>query len=208
MRAGLWRGYGARMGSSDLYFSCDVEADGPVPGPYSMLSFGLSVAGSFDGSVFTPRDPREHTFYAELKPIADGFVPEALAVSGLDRDALVAEGAEPGRAMSEAARWVRERAARERAFPVFAAYPLGFDWMWMYWYFVRFAEGGSPFGHARALDMKTLYAARAGARVRDSVKAKMPRRLLPTRPHTHHALDDAVEQAELLQNLMRWDGRP
>ena len=199
--------YGSRMGSSDLYFSCDVEADGPVPGPYSMLSFGFSVAGGFDGSVFTPRDPLEHTFYVELKPISASFVPEALAVSGLDRDVLLAEGVEPAEAMTAAARWVRERAARARAFPVFAAYPLGFDWMWMYWYFVQFAEGGSPFGHSRALDMKTLYAARAGALVRDSVKGKMPRRLLPDRRHTHHALDDAVEQAELLQNLMMWDGR-
>jgi len=194
------------MGSCDLYFSCDVEADGPVPGPYSMLSFGLSVAGRFDGEVFTPCDPLEHTFYAELKPIGEAFVPEALAVSGLDRDALAADGADPVRAMTDAARWVRRLAARERAFPVFVAYPLGFDWMWMYWYFVNFAEGGSPFGHSRALDMKTLYAARAGVRVRDAVKGKMPPRLLPRRPHRHHALDDAVEQAELLQNLMLWDG--
>ncbi|WP_329414971.1 hypothetical protein OG802_28390 [Streptomyces sp. NBC_00704] len=29
---------------------------------------------------------------------------------------------------------------------------------------------------------------------------------LPTRPHTHHALDDAVEQAELFANLMAWRG--
>ncbi len=199
--------YGARMGSRDLYFSCDVEADGPVPGPYSLLSFGFSVAGSFDGAVFTPHDPLERTFYAELRPISGSFVPEALAVSGLDREALLKAGREPAEAMSEAARWVRRLAAEARAFPVFAAYPLGFDWMWMYWYFMTFAEGGSPFGHSRALDLKTLYATRAGVRVRDAVKGRMPRGLLPARPHTHHALDDAVEQAELLQNLMLWDGR-
>ncbi|MDX6429520.1 MAG: hypothetical protein QOE54_1886, partial [Streptosporangiaceae bacterium] len=87
-----------------------------------------------------------------------------------------------------------------------AAYPLGFDWMFMYWYFVRFAEGGSPFGHSRCIDMKTLYAARARAQIRRSTKGQMPRQLLSRRRHTHNALDDAVEQAELFQNLMRWPG--
>jgi hypothetical protein len=27
----------------DVYFSVDVEADGPIPGPYSMLSVGVAV---------------------------------------------------------------------------------------------------------------------------------------------------------------------
>ncbi|ROO88441.1 hypothetical protein EDD29_6110 [Actinocorallia herbida] len=194
------------MGAPDLYFSCDVEADGPVPGPYSMSSFGLSVAGVFDGRSFTPYPPTKHTFYAELKPISAEFVPEAAAVSGLDRARLVAEGQDPRAAMTAAGVWVRARAREAKAVPVFAAYPLGFDWLFMYWYFIQFAEAGSPFGHARALDIKTLYAARAGAQIRDAVKSAMPRRLLSRRPHTHHALDDAIEQAELLQNLMVWDG--
>jgi hypothetical protein len=36
----------------DAYFSADVETDGPIPGPYSMLSFALVYAGSFDGSTY------------------------------------------------------------------------------------------------------------------------------------------------------------
>ena len=35
-------------------------------------------------------------------------------------------------------------------------------------------------------------------------KEQLPAELVPQRPHTHHALDDAVEQAELFQNLRRW----
>jgi len=31
------------MASADIYISIDVEADGPIPGPYSMLSFGFAV---------------------------------------------------------------------------------------------------------------------------------------------------------------------
>ncbi|MEU7894288.1 hypothetical protein AB0B45_15685 [Nonomuraea sp. NPDC049152] len=54
-----------------------MEADGPIPGPYSMVSFGLAVAGTFDGTLFEAADPTKDTFYAELKPISDTFDPEA-----------------------------------------------------------------------------------------------------------------------------------
>ncbi|MGI8331880.1 exonuclease [Actinomadura scrupuli] len=195
------------MSSADVYFSCDIEADGPIPGPYSMISFGLSVAGTYDGETFKPHHPFARTYYAELRPISDEYVPEALAVSGLDRERLTRDGQEPAAAMTAAAGWIREVARAEKGLAVFAAYPLGFDWMFMYWYFVRFAEGGSPFGHSRCVDMKTLYAARARAQIRRSTKGQMPRELLSKRRHTHNALDDAVEQAELFQNLMRWPGR-
>src|SRR3954467_4522784 len=89
---------------SDLYISADVEADGPIPGPYSMLSFGLAVAGGYDGEQFVRADPPSQTFYRELAPISESFDPEALAVSGLDRDRLVREGEPPKTAMDAAPR--------------------------------------------------------------------------------------------------------
>lgn len=196
------------MGKREVYFSVDVEADGPIPGPYSMLSFGMSACGTFDGFEFRPADPTETTFYAELKPISDAYVPEALAVSGLDRGHLAVEGREPGEAMSAAADWVKAVAASADASPVLVAYPLGFDWMFLYWYWTRFAENGSPFGHSRHLDLKSMYATKAGAPITRSTKRQMPAGLLSDRPHTHNALDDAIEQAELFHNLARWAGRP
>ena len=36
----------------DVYFSADVETDGPIPGPFSILSFALVYAGRFDGGRF------------------------------------------------------------------------------------------------------------------------------------------------------------
>ncbi len=82
----------ARSARPSLYISVDIEADGPIPGPYSMISFGAAVAGRQDGASYTAADPQERTFYRELRPISDAYVPEALAVSGLDRDRLVREG--------------------------------------------------------------------------------------------------------------------
>jgi hypothetical protein len=190
------------MPPADVYISIDVEADGPIPGPYSMLSFGLAVAGSFDGSSFTESDPAAETFYRELAPISEQYDPDALAVSGLDRDLLVRTGADPAASMTSAASWVRTVSGRRRAVAV--AYPLPYDWMWLYWYFVRFAEGGSPFGFSRALDIKTMYARAAGVTVGEATKRNMPAAILSSRPHTHNALDDAIEQAELFQRLFQW----
>ena len=72
----------------DMYFSADVETDGPIPGPYSMLSFGLVLAGSFDGSNFSRPAQYDRSFYRELRPISDDFQIDALRVNGLDRERL------------------------------------------------------------------------------------------------------------------------
>ncbi|MFJ3924550.1 3'-5' exoribonuclease domain-containing protein [Streptomyces sp. NPDC090022] len=194
----------ARKVKPSLYVSVDIEADGPIPGPYSMISIGAAVAGVQDADGYTAADPQAHTFYRELRPISDDFVPEALAVSGLDRDRLRTGGTEPGAAMAQLRSWVRSMAARTGAQPVMCGYPASYDWTFLYWYLMRFG-GDSPFGHSGCLDMKTLYATKAKVPLRSVAKGTMPRELLSRRRHTHHALDDAIEQAELLSNLMRWD---
>ncbi|MEV4331998.1 exonuclease [Streptomyces sp. NPDC049597] len=186
-----------------LYISVDVEADGPIPGPYSMISFGAAVAGRQDADGYLPADPEARTFYRELRPISDDFVPEALAVSGLDRGRLLREGGEPGAVMAEFAAWVREAAREAGAQPVMCGYPASYDWTFLYWYLIRFT-GGSPFGHSGCLDMKTLYATKARLPLRAVAKGTMPPALLSARRHTHHALDDAVEQADLFSKLMLW----
>jgi hypothetical protein len=192
----------AVAGRAEIYFSVDVEADGPIPGPYSMVSFGAAVAGVRDGA-FIPRDPSDATFYRELRPISDDFDPAALAVSGLERQALLSDGTDPSLAMADFVAWVTHTAGGAR--PVVVAYPACYDWMFLYWYLLRFT-GRSPFGHSGCLDMKTLYATKAGVALTGATKRTMPRYLLSRRRHTHHALDDAVEQAELFANLMAWDG--
>lgn len=193
----------ARRIRPSLYISVDIEADGPIPGPYSMLSLGAAVAGVQDAGGFTAADPEKDTFYRELRPISEEFVAEALAVSGLDRERLGAEGIAPALALAQFTRWVREVSGDAQ--PVMCGYPASYDWTFLYWYLIRFT-GASPFGHSGCLDMKTLYATKAGLPLRAVAKGTMPRELLSRRRHTHHALDDAVEQAELFANLMAWRG--
>lgn len=168
-----------------------------------MLAFGLSVAGRFDGHRFEAEDPEVATFYRELKPISREFDPKALEIAGLDRERLAVEGAEPKSAMGEASAWVAAQAGESR--PVLVGYPVVFDWMFMHWYFVRYC-GESPFGFSGALDMKTMYQQKAGVTVSGAGRADLPAKLKSEREHTHNALDDAIEQAEVFARIFEWPG--
>jgi hypothetical protein len=190
---------------ADIYISADIEADGPIPGAYSMLAFGLAVAASFDGVTFMPREPEADTFYRELRPISDRFDTGALAVSGLDRDALLLAGVEPEQAMRDAANWVQTQAGEARA--VMVGYPVVFDWMFLHWYFIRFMDS-SPFGFSGALDIKTMYQQKARVTLDRAGRNDLPPELRSSRPHTHNARDDAIEQAEIFNNLMDWKNNP
>jgi 3'-5' exoribonuclease-like protein len=188
----------------DAYFSADVETDGPIPGPYSILSFALVYAGTFDGQQFTRPEDYSLTFYSELKPISNNFQVEALRINGLDRDRLCTQGEAPESAMTNASRWIKKIAGKHK--PVLVAYPLSFDWTWLYWYFVRFSAEGSPFDYSRCFDIKTAFAIKASVPIAEAGRSKLLSSLSPNRAHTHHALDDAIEQAEIFANVFQWQG--
>ncbi len=188
----------------DIYFSADVETDGPIPGPFSMLSFAMVCAGRFDGNHFEHPIDFDKTFYRELKPISDSFEAEALRVNGLDRSRLCREGLSPAVAMAEASRWVRDVSGTDQ--PVLVSYPLSFDWSWLYWYFVRFVPEGSPFAHSRCFDIKTAFAVKARLPISDSGRSQLLPSLRSRKAHTHNALDDAIEQAEIFVKLFEWEG--
>jgi hypothetical protein len=189
----------------DVYFSADVETDGPIPGPFSMLSVGIVVAGQFDGNSFTRPSDFKNGFYAELRPISNQFQAEALAVNKLDRNRLLKEGEEPQHAITRARDWITTVAAGGK--PVLVAYPLSFDWMWLFWYFTQFLAQGSPFSYSSCYDLKTAYSVKAKVPINEAGRSRVPSTLRGTHPHTHHALDDAIEQAELFANIFEWDGQ-
>jgi hypothetical protein len=175
----------------ELYIATDVEADGPIPGPYSMISLGMAVVGR-----------PELAFYTELAPISDAFVPEALAVSGLDRDRLIREAPTAEAAMRAAKAWVD--GLRTIGRPVFLAAPAVWDGMFVHWYFVRFV-GTSPFGATGSgVDLRSYWMGRTGCEWVETNKGAMKRALGSTGlPHTHHAGDDAAELAAMFAAVLR-----
>lgn len=56
----------------------------------------------------------------------------------------------PERAMTRYVSWIKSLKGK----PVFVAYPAGFDFLFVYWYLIRYV-GESPFSHS-ALDIKSF----------------------------------------------------
>ncbi|MEJ8847044.1 exonuclease [Variovorax rhizosphaerae] len=177
---------------NEIYISTDVETDGHIPGPHSMLSFG-SAAYTADKQLLS-------TFSANLETLPDATAHPKTAEWWATQPAAWAACRSnlqsPGQAMKAYVGWIRSLPGR----PVFVAYPAGFDFLFIYWYLIRFA-GESPFSHS-ALDMKTFAMAVLKTDYRDSTKRNMPKRWFDDLPHSHVALDDAIEQGALFCNML------
>lgn len=177
----------------EIYVSTDIESDGPIPGPNSMLSFG-SAAFTADGKLLD-------TFSRNLETLPGASAdpetakwwagqPEAWAACRQDPVA-------PELAMKAYVQWVKKLPGK----PVFVAYPAGFDFLFVYWYLIRFA-GESPFSFS-ALDVKTFAMAVLKSGYREATKKHMPKRWFGDEPHNHVALDDAIGQGRLFCNMLR-----
>ncbi|OGA42726.1 MAG: exonuclease [Betaproteobacteria bacterium RIFCSPLOWO2_12_FULL_62_13] len=181
----------------EVYVSTDIEADGPIPGPHSMLSFA-SAAFRGDKTLIG-------TFAANLTmlPGAQGH-PKTMEWWNTQPKAWAACRAnprDPAVVMPEYVAWLRSLPGK----PVFVAYPAAFDFMFVHWYLIRFA-GEAPFSHS-ALDIKSYAMALLGTEYRNSVKRNMPREWFDELPHTHVALDDAKEQGALFCNMLAFRNR-
>jgi hypothetical protein len=181
------------MSKREIYISTDVEADGPIPGPHSMLSLA-SAAYLADKTLIDT-----FTVNLETLPDAQGHPatmkwwqtqPEAWKACREDLEPPVS-------AMRNYCDWLKKL----DGLPVFVAYPAGFDFMFVYWYLIRFV-GESPFSHS-ALDMKTYAMAVMKSDYRSSSKRSMPKHWFDPLPHTHVALDDAIEQGALFCNMLK-----
>ena len=84
--------------------------------------------------------------------------------------------------------------------PVFVGFPASFDFLFVYWYLMRFV-GRSPFSFA-ALDIKTMAMVMLKKEYRHCSKKDLPKRWFDPHPHTHIALDDAIEQGAMFCNML------
>jgi len=182
---------------AEIYISTDVETDGPIPGPHSMLSLA--------SAAFLPDKTVLATFEANLLTLPEASGDPA-TMKWWERHpdawrACRADVRSPTVVMAEYCSWLDELPGQ----PVFVAYPVGFDFMFVYWYLMKFA-GRSPFSRY-ALDVRTYAMALLDREYRASGKADMPERWHSARPHTHVALEDAIGQGELFCNMLA-ESRP
>ena len=154
----------------------DVEADGPAPGLYSMVSFGAVILS----------DDLNKTFYGQCRPLEGAdWIPEALAVSGHSREEVMTFP-DPAITMQGFASWI-EKNSKGRA--IFWADNNGFDWQFINWYCHKFL-GYNPFGFS-SQNINSLWK----GITRDMFSSF--KHLRKTK-HTHHPVDDAIGNAEAM----------
>lgn len=170
------------------YITVDIEAAGPNPGTYSLLSIGAA----------TVKEPRS-SFYVELKPVNEAESAAASHVHGLSLERLAEEGLPPKEAMQRFEAWISE-ATEAGQEPVFVAFNAAFDWMFVNDYFHRFL-GHNPFGH-RALDMKALFMGLHGVRWEGTTHQAIGEHYGLPEGLPHQAEEDALQEAVLFSAML------
>jgi DNA polymerase III epsilon subunit-like protein len=171
---------------SETLVSVDIETSGPIPGEYSMLSLGACIVGAVDSS-----------FYREFRPNSDKFIPEALAVSGLQLSKLSQSGADPKQGMQEFKAWIETNCRDTK--PVFVAFNAPFDWSFVNYYF-HFYLGANPFGFS-GLDIKAYFMGLTGCAWDDTRSSRISEILKVKTEIKHNALEDALAQAQLFEKI-------
>jgi len=188
------------------YGVTDIEANGPIPGVHSMISFASAAVGE-DGS------DRGH-FTVNLRPLDDATTdphtmawwktqPEAWAEATRDPQ-------DPKEAMASFVTWVRSLPGPA----VFVAHPLAFDGGFIAWYLHRFIDvplydlpyrKGLTIG---GLDLPSLVMGVYGRDFQQCNRRHYPEHWFGGHVHSHKALDDALGYAALLKRLLaRLPGR-
>ncbi len=178
-------------GSNEIYICVDVETSGPVPGDYSLLSIGACT-------VFEPRQ----TFYIELQPINENSTPEASQVHRLSFEHLMEVGVPPEQAMVRFEAWLQGLSSPGKNL-LFVAFNAPFDWMFVNYYFHHYLRH-NPFGHA-AIDIKAFYMGLTGRPWAETSWRYIDQKYKVEQAEdqlTHHALQDALDQAELFKKML------
>ena len=164
-----------------INLSLDVEADGPAPGLYSMISF----------AVVDINDPNRF-FYGELRPISTQFNFENLKATGYTREQTL-HFRDAKLVMDDFRVWLRKECPNGR--PIVWSDNPGFDWGFLN-YYAHWAWGENPLGWS-CRRIGDFYA----GLVSDPKKSGHWKRLRDTK-HTHNALDDARGNAEALVKIL------
>jgi hypothetical protein len=159
-------------------FVTDVESDGQIIGKHSVVCFGVVK--------LTPE--LDTTFYGQMKPISEEWIPSALEVSGFSREEH-RTFPEPEYVMKTFADWLNKHSVGK---PVLISDNNGYDASWINYYFHVYC-GKNPFGWS-SRRIGDLYC----GMVKDTFAQW--KHLRVTR-HTHNPVDDAMGNAEALLKM-------
>lgn len=176
----------------DIYISTDIETDGQVLGIHSMLSLGS--AAFFEDKTLID------TFSVNLETLLEA-TPNSKTMEWWKTQPQAWEACRknlqpPEQAMKDYCRWLEEIPGNL----IFVGHPMVFDFRFIDYYLYRFV-GRNPFGYA-TVDIRSYIMGMNRMSLRQAGIEQLPKRLFDELPHTHIALDDAIEQGALFCNLL------
>ena len=186
------------MGDAITFMCIDIEASGPVPGLFNMVSLGIvPVRLQPDGKWAV--DSIE--LYQEYQPIFPGWDDGAEKIHHITRGHLEKHGLEIKPAMEALKDWAKSNSKKSRC--VFVGHNAPFDWSYVAYYFA-YVGMENPFGY-NALDTKALAMGKLDSGWLETSKENLQRKL-SLRPQdegqVHNAVYDARYQAEILAALL------
>ncbi len=187
------------------YVVCDIEADGPIPGPHSMLSLGAVAVnkegkqlGEFEINFLPLKNAKPHPITMKW------FVSHASeALKYAKQNQIPAK-----EAMNKFGDWLLTLPKPR----VMAAHPAPLDFMWVNWYIQTFLADRleeppftRPFFDSKgqsAFDIKTFAKAVLNKEYTEIDRDNYPKELHDNTKHSHKAIEDAREYALLLIKLL------
>lgn len=187
-----------RMAKQEIYCMTDVEADGKAPGISNMLSFATAafdieknLLGTFEANLALMPGALPHpdttAFWNESDSNRAAYQTTRLNLQ------------DPAEAMAAYVAWL----ATLPGTPVFVGYPAAYDFKWIDWYCIKYL-GTNPYSFSRVIDVKSFaWAQMAKGTFQSCSKRRMPSEWFDDLPHTHVAIDDAIEQGAMFINMLR-----
>ena len=180
------------------WYCIDIEASGPVPSLYDMISLGAVAVHEVGDGCLRLGD----SFYVEIIPTAPGWEEEAEGIHGLSKAYLIENGISRREAMTRLTAWV-EGTKDSGSDASFVGHNAPFDWSHVAWCYAK--EGmKNPFGY-KALCTKALATGVLGCHWLDSGKNTIAEAFdLPAEDmgQKHRADYDAAYQALVLKGLL------
>lgn len=176
------------MSEQEVFFSIDIESDGPIPLSNSMLSIACAA--------FAPSGELMGTFERNIKP-PPGAVQDPRTMKEFwsrfpeQWDLCTKDPLQPVDAMNQFVEWVNSFPTKDK---IAVCAPAAFDWPFVMLYIGKFSDYSNPFDF-RCIDIKSYVSGSRKTLYRRSAKGNWPGRWFDRDlPHTHKALDDAIEQ--------------
>ena len=183
--------------NQELYVSIDIETDGPNPMRNSIRSIGAAI--------YNDKGKKLGEFYKKLEQLP-GHQPSEYTLNNFwlkpENKAAWEEAQKdpenPHKVMEKFSEWVD-------SFPgvkVAVAQPVSFESAWIWSYCCEFGIQNPAF--TRWIDIRSFAMGASGKDYKDMGYEFQRPEWLSDFPHTHIAIDDAIEQGDRFMKILRW----